>query len=96
MRKKSRFLLVTAMTAIGVVAAYLLFNDKKEPSFNDDECPGPPIESCGAEEGEISEIMAMEEADLRRAEELYAMGCDDADVNGWPARLHVALNVDEP
>ena len=34
--------------------------------------------------------------DLRRAKDLCAMDCGDEDVNGWPARLHLALNVDEP
>jgi hypothetical protein len=43
-----------------------------------------------------AEFAVMEQAGLRRAEDLCAIDCDDADVNGWPARLHVALNADEP
>jgi hypothetical protein len=42
-----------------------------------------------------AEFAAMDEANLRRAKDLCAIGCDYADVNGWPARLHVALNGDD-
>lgn len=49
-------------------------------------------ENCAA----TAALKAMNAADLRRAKELCSMGCDDADVNSWPARLHVALNVAEP
>jgi hypothetical protein len=48
-------------------------------------------EECAA----VAELTAMNAADLRRAKELSDMGCDDSDVNGWPARLHVALNGDD-
>jgi hypothetical protein len=64
---------------------------------NEDDAPLPPgyeeadtyAEECAA----AADLEAWNKADLRRAKELCAMGCDDADVNGWPARLHVALNV---
>jgi hypothetical protein len=67
----------------------------------DDDYPPDPewyleadnfAEECAA----ASELKAMNAADLRRAEDLCAMDCEDEDVNGWPARLHVSLNVDEP
>ena len=38
----------------------------------------------------------MERADVRRAKDRCAMDCGDENVNGWTARLHVTLNVDEP
>lgn len=69
----------------------------------DDYDDGPPLpqgyeeaDSFAEECAEAAEIAAMNQADLRRAKELCAIDCGDADVNGWPARLHVALNVDEP
>jgi hypothetical protein len=49
-------------------------------------------EECAA----VAELAAMNRADLSRAKELCAMGCDDEDVNGWPGRLHVVLNGDKP
>lgn len=65
----------------------------------DDDAPLPEgyeeadnfAEECAA----AAELAAMNAADLRRAKDLRAMGCGDEDVNGWPARLHLALNDEQ-
>lgn len=65
----------------------------------DDDAPLPEgyaeADSFAEECGAAAELEAMNSADLRRAKELCSIGCDDADVNGWPARLHLALNDEQ-